>query len=57
MIAEIKKYTKALHAGKTLLYPADTIWGLGCDATNQEAVDAIFNLKNRPKNKPLIALV
>ena len=57
MKAEIKKYTKALHAKKTLLYPADTIWGLGCDATNQEAVDAIFKLKNRPKNKPLIALV
>ncbi len=57
MIAEIKKYTKALYAGKSLVYPADTIWGLGCDATNQEAVNKIFALKNRPKNKPLIALV
>ena len=57
MIAELKKYTKTLHAGKTLLYPADTIWGLGCDATNQEAVNKTFTLKNRPKNKPLIALV
>ena len=46
-----------LNKGKTLLYPADTIWGLGCDATNQEAVNKIFALKNRPKNKPLIALV
>ena len=48
---------KALIKSKTILYPADTIWGLGCDATNQKAVDAIFKLKNRSKNKPLIALV
>lgn len=54
---DAKNYNAILSAGKTLLYPADTIWGLGCDATNQEAVDAIFKLKNRPKNKPLIALV
>ena len=46
-----------LNKGKTLLYPADTIWGLGCDATNQEAVNKIFALKKRQKNKPLIALV
>lgn len=54
---ETKTYASFLKAGKTLLYPADTIWGLGCDATNQEAVNKIFALKNRPKNKPLIALV
>ncbi len=54
---ETKTYASFLKAGKTLLYPADTIWGLGCDATNQEAVNKIFTLKNRPKNKPLIALV
>lgn len=57
MMAEINKYAKALHAGKSLLYPADTIWGLGCDATNQEAVNALFTLKKRPLEKPLIALV
>ena len=57
MEIDIRLYTASLNSGKTLLYPADTIWGLGCDATNQEAVDAIFKLKNRPKNKPLIALV
>ena len=57
MMAEIKKYTKALYSGKSLLYPADTIWGLGCDATNQEAVNALFALKKRPLEKPLIALV
>lgn len=56
-MVEINKYAKALQKGKTLLYPADTIWGLGCDATNQEAVDALFTLKKRPLEKPLIALV
>lgn len=54
---DTKNLIDILGEGKTLLYPADTIWGLGCDATNQKAVDAIFKLKNRPKNKPLIALV
>lgn len=57
MKIDINHFVSVLKAGKTLLYPADTIWGLGCDATNQKAVDAIFKLKNRPKNKPLIALV
>ncbi|NCG03727.1 MAG: threonylcarbamoyl-AMP synthase [Bacteroidetes bacterium] len=57
MKTNINNFVSALKQGKTLLYPADTIWGLGCDATNQKAVDAIFKLKNRPKNKPLIALV
>lgn len=56
-MTEIKKYSKLLHSGKSLLYPADTIWGLGCDATNQKAVDNLFKLKNRPLDKPLIALV
>lgn len=57
MTTDIEKYVKALLVGKSLLYPADTIWGLGCDATNQEAVNALFTLKKRPLEKPLIALV
>lgn len=43
--------------GHTILYPTDTIWGLGCDATNAEAVDKIFEIKQRPANKSLIVLV
>jgi len=39
-----------------ILYPTDTIWGLGCDATNQEAVDKIFSIKGRENNKPLLVL-
>ena len=54
---KINIFSDYLEDGKTLLYPTDTIWGLGCDATNQEAVNCIYTLKKRPKNKPLIALV
>lgn len=43
--------------GHVLLYPTDTIWGLGCDATNEKAVDKIFDIKQRPKEKSLIILV
>ena len=40
-----------------ILYPTDTIWGLGCDATNDEAVEKIFNIKDRDETKSLIILV
>jgi len=46
-----------LKEGGTILYPTDTIWGLGCDATNDEACQKIHNIKNRPANKSLIVLV
>jgi L-threonylcarbamoyladenylate synthase len=48
---------QCLQQGKTILYPTDTIWGIGCDATNETAVDKVFELKNRPKQKSLIILV
>lgn len=57
MNPKLQRSISALEDGKSLLYPADTIWGLGCDATNQEAVNRIFALKNRTLDKPLIALV
>jgi L-threonylcarbamoyladenylate synthase len=47
----------ALQNGKTLLYPTDTIWGLGCDATNESACQKILTIKNRPKEKSFIVLV
>ena len=53
----LNTFCTALFKGKTLLYPTDTIWGVGCDATNQDAVDRIYKLKIRSKSKPLIALV
>lgn len=46
-----------LKNGGTILYPTDTIWGLGCDATNEEACQKIMTLKNRPEDKSFIVLV
>lgn len=46
-----------LRQGKTILYPTDTIWGIGCDATNEAAVEEIFKIKGRLKEKSLIVLV
>lgn len=43
--------------GKTILYPTDTVWGIGCDATNSEAVKKIYTIKNREESKSLIILV
>tara|TARA_R110002049_G_scaffold297015_2_gene485685 strand:- start:4210 stop:4773 length:564 start_codon:yes stop_codon:yes gene_type:complete len=53
----IEKAVEALNSGKTILYPSDSIWGVGCDATNQEAVEKIFQLKDRDNSKSLIVLV
>ena len=57
MKTDIKHFVSILKTGKNLLYPTDTIWGLGCDATNQAAVEKIYALKKRDLSKPLIALV
>lgn len=57
MKEDIKKCCEILRAGGTILYPTDTIWGIGCDATNAEAVDKVFKLKNRDGNIPLLVLV
>lgn len=54
---EIERTVTHLKAGEVILYPTDTIWGLGCDATNSKAVERIFEIKQRPSNKSLIVLV
>ncbi|MFL0353816.1 L-threonylcarbamoyladenylate synthase [Xanthomarina sp. GH4-25] len=46
-----------LKQGGLILYPTDTVWGIGCDATNEEAVEKIFKLKKRSDSKALICLV
>ncbi len=46
-----------LQQGGTILYPTDTVWGLGCDALNEAAVDKVFALKQRPKEKSMIVLL
>ena len=48
---------KVLRSGGVILYPTDTVWGLGCDATNARAVQRIFEIKQRAENKSLIILV
>jgi L-threonylcarbamoyladenylate synthase len=46
-----------LNEAKTILYPTDTVWGLGCDATDPKAVQKIYQIKNREESKSLIVLV
>lgn len=57
MQSEIDACLKVLKAGGTILYPTDTIWGVGCDATNAAAVDKIYHLKKRIEGKSLIILL
>ena len=57
MREEITKSLEVLKKGGTLCYPTDTVWGIGCDATNYEAIKRIYELKNREESKALICLV
>ncbi len=57
MTTEINKAIAVLKNGGLILYPTDTIWGIGCDATNEAAVSKIYALKNRIDSKALICLV
>lgn len=47
----------ALREGKTLLYPTDTIWGIGCDARNRDAVERLYAIKERDHSKSMIVLI
>ena len=53
---DMAEAVKVLKAGGVILYPTDTIWGLGCDATNAEAVERIYRIKQRQDSKALIVL-
>ena len=53
---EIKKAIEILRKGGIILYPTDTVWGLGCDATNEEAVAKIYAIKQRLDSKSMILL-
>ena len=55
--ADIVQCLKTLSAGGLILYPTDTVWGIGCDATNAEAVKKVYQLKQRDDNKALIVLI
>jgi L-threonylcarbamoyladenylate synthase len=54
---EVNKALKVLQDGGIILYPTDTIWGIGCDATNTDAVKKIYALKQREESKSMIILV
>jgi len=54
---DIKNCVSVVQNGGTILYPTDTVWGLGCDALNEDAVDKVFAIKQRPKEKSLIVLL
>lgn len=54
---DLNQALETLKAGGLILYPTDTIWGIGCDATNPEAVEKVFQLKGRSKEKSLILLL
>lgn len=57
MNEEIKRACEVLAKGGVILYPTDTVWGLGCDATNEEAVQRIYAIKQRTDSKALLLLV
>ena len=57
MDEDIKKCIEVLNCGGLILYPTDTIWGIGCDATCEEAVKKVFALKQRADNKAMIVLL
>mgnify|MGYP001826600751 FL=1 len=54
---EIDNSITILNEGGLILYPTDTVWGIGCDATNKEAIEKIFKLKKRSDKKTMICLV
>jgi L-threonylcarbamoyladenylate synthase len=57
MDKDLKQAAEALRKGGIILYPTDTIWGLGCDATNAEAVKKVYELKQRVETKSMLVLV
>ena len=54
---DIRKAVEVLKKGGVILYPTDTVWGIGCDATNAEAVKRVYDIKQRDDSKAMICLV
>ena len=54
---DIKRAVEVMRQGGVILYPTDTVWGIGCDATNAEAVKKVYAIKQRDDSKALICLV
>jgi L-threonylcarbamoyladenylate synthase len=54
---EFQKCIEVLRSGGTILYPTDTVWGIGCDAKNEKAVEKVYRIKQRNDSKSLIVLL
>lgn len=54
---DLRQAVEVLRRGGLILYPTDTVWGIGCDATNEDAVHRVYSVKGRRDNKALITLV
>lgn len=57
MTEDVKKACQVMNEGGIILYPTDTIWGIGCDATNEDAVRRVYELKKRTDSKAMLVLV
>jgi L-threonylcarbamoyladenylate synthase len=57
MIDDIKNAIETLKKGGIILYPTDTVWGIGCDATREDSVERIFEIKNRADRKAMLILL
>ena len=57
MKEDIRKACEVMQKGGVILYPTDTIWGIGCDATNAEAVKRVYEIKKRSDSKAMLVLV
>ncbi|MDR1403874.1 MAG: threonylcarbamoyl-AMP synthase [Tannerellaceae bacterium] len=57
MTDDLKKACDMMQAGGIILYPTDTIWGIGCDATNENAVQRVYELKQRVDHKAMLVLI
>ena len=57
MKEEIRKACEVMYKGGVILYPTDTVWGIGCDATNEEAVKRVYEIKRRADSKAMLVLV
>ena len=56
-VEDVKKAVEVMRNGGIILYPTDTIWGIGCDASNSAAVRRIFELKRRSDSKSMLSLI
>ncbi|MCF8346718.1 MAG: Sua5/YciO/YrdC/YwlC family protein, partial [Bacteroidales bacterium] len=57
MIEDINKALEVLRNGGIIVYPTETIWGIGCDATNEKAVSRIYAMKQRSDTKNMLVLI